>query len=126
MGGRGQRGQDMKKLLALIVVMNATAALAQQDDTAPPPSAKPPVHAKSKAPPKGPPKSLAEKLLVCLDIEDESKERLDCYDAAIPLKPRPKSAPANGVMDCRYVKEEDERLKCFNGFAEKIPKFSSR
>jgi hypothetical protein len=29
-------------------------------------------------------------------------------------------------MDCRYVKEEDERLKCFNGFAEKIPKFSSR
>jgi hypothetical protein len=28
------------------------------------------------------------------------------------------------VMDCRFVKEEDERLTCFNGFAEKIPKFS--
>ena len=64
--------------------------------------------------------------VVGLDVEDESKERLDCYDAAIPPKPKPKSAPANGVMDCRYVKEEDERLKCFNGFAEKIPKFSSR
>jgi hypothetical protein len=26
------------------------------------------------------------------------------------------------VMDCRLIKEEDERLTCFNGFAEKIPK----
>ena len=119
----------MKKLLALIVILHATAALAQQDDAAPPPapSAKKAVHAKSKgAPSKGAPsKSLAEKLLACLDIDDESKERLDCYDAAVPPKPKPKAAPANGVMDCRYVKEEDERLKCFNGFAEKIPKFSS-
>ena len=74
-----------------------------------------------------PPKSLAEKLLACLDIDDESKERLDCYDAAVPPKPpKAKAGTANGVMDCRFVKEEDERLKCFNGFAEKIPKFSSR
>ena len=117
----------MKKLLGLIVVLFATAAFAQQDDAPPPaPSGKPAVHAKSKAPKAGPPKSLAEKLLACLDIDDETKERLDCYDAAIPPKPKPKASPANGVMDCRYVKEEDERLKCFNGFAEKIPKFSSR
>jgi len=117
----------MKKLLALIVVLFATAAFAQQDDAPPPaPSGKPAAHAKSKAPKAGPPKSLAEKLLACLDIDDETKERLDCYDAAIPPKPKPKASPANGVMDCRFVKEEDERLKCFNGFAEKIPKFSSR
>ena len=117
----------MKKLLALIVVLFATAAFAQQDDAPPPaPSGKPAAHAKSKAPKAGPPKSLAEKLLACLDIDDETKERLDCYDAAIPPKPKPKASPANGGMDCRYVKEEDERLKCFNGFAEKIPKFSSR
>ena len=91
------------------------------------PAAKPPAHAKSKtAAPKGPSKSLAEKLLACLQIDDETKDRLDCFDAAIPPKPKPKASPANGVMDCRYVKEEDERLKCFNGFAEKIPKFSSR
>jgi hypothetical protein len=114
----------MKKLLALVVILHATAAVAQQDD-APPPSGKPAAHAKSKAP-KGPPKSIAEKLLACLEIDDETKDRLDCFDAAIPPKPKPKSAPANGVMDCRYVKEEDERLKCFNGFAEKIPKFSSQ
>lgn len=124
----------MKKLLALIVVLSATAALmqpvrAQQDEDATPPPApaakSPAHHAKSKGP-AGPPKSLAEKLLACLDIDDETKDRLDCYDAAIPPKPKPKASPANGVMDCRFVKEEDERLKCFNGFAEKIPKFSSR
>jgi hypothetical protein len=119
----------MRKLLALIVVLFATAAWAQQDD-APPPAAsgKPAAHAKSKAP-KGVPanKSLAEKLLACLEIDDETKDRLDCYDAAVPPKqPKSKAGHANGVMDCRYVKEQDERLKCFNGFAEKIPKFSSR
>jgi hypothetical protein len=118
----------MKKLLALIVILHATAALAQQDDAPPPaPSGKPATHAKKATSTKGAPanKSLAEKLLACLDIDDETKDRLDCYDAAIPPKPKPKSSPANGVMDCRYVKEQDERLKCFNGFAEKIPKFSS-
>ena len=116
----------MKRLLALMVALHATAAFAQ-DAPQPAPKAKP-VAAKSApaANPKGLPKSLAEKLRACLDIEDESKERLDCYDAAIPPKPKPKAAPANGVLDCRFVKEEDERLKCFNGFAEKIPKFSSR
>ena len=108
----------------------ADISLAQQDDSQPAPAAKTPAHTKSKAPkaPAGPPKSLAEKLLACLEIEDESKERLDCYDAAIPptKPPKAKAGAANGVMDCRFVKEEDERLKCFNGFAEKIPKFSSR
>ena len=116
----------MKRLLALMVALLATAAFAQ-DAPQPAPKAK---SAAAKSAPaatqKGPPKSLAEKLRACLDIEDESKERLDCYDAAIPPKPKPKAAPANGVLDCRFVKEEDERLKCFNGFAEKIPKFSSR
>jgi len=118
----------MRKLLAFIFVLFTTAALAQQDDEPPPaPAGRPAAHAKSKAPKGGPSKSLAEKLLACLEIDDESKERLDCYDAAIPPKPpKSKAGTANGVMDCRYVKEEDERLKCFNGFAEKIPKFSSR
>lgn len=118
----------MRKLLALIVALYATAAWAQQDDTPPAAPAQPAAHAKSKAP-KGAPvnKSLAEKLLACLEIDDETKDRLDCYDAAVPPKPpKSKAGSANGVMDCRYVKEQDERLKCFNGFAEKIPKFSSR
>ena len=112
----------MKRLLALIVLLHATAAYAQSD--APPAEGKPPAHAKKSH---GPPRSVAEKLLACLEIDDETKDRLDCYDKIIPPKPQPaKSAAPNGVMDCRYVKEEDERLKCFNGFAEKIPKFSAR
>jgi hypothetical protein len=111
----------MKRLFAWILLLHAGAAFAQ-NDVPPPPEGKPAAHAKKSH---GPPRSLAEKLLACLDIDDETKDRLDCYDAAIPPKPKPKSATANGVMDCRYVKEEDERLKCFNGFAEKIPKFSS-
>jgi hypothetical protein len=111
----------MKRILALIALLHATAAFAQSD--VPPAEGKPPAHARKSH---GPPKSMAEKLLACLEIDDETKDRLDCYDAVLPPKPKPKSAPANGVMDCRYVKEEDERLKCFNGFAEKIPKFSSR
>ena len=109
----------MKRLLALIVLLHATAAFAQ---SAPPTAGAKPPQAKSK----GAPKSMAEKLSACLEIDDETKDRLDCFDAIIPPKPKPKSARSNGVMDCRYVKEEDERLKCFNGFAEKIPKFSSR
>lgn len=108
----------MKRMLALIVLLHAAGAFAQSSP--PPAGGKPTAQAKSH----GPPKSMAEKLLACLEIDDETKDRLDCYDAILPPKPRPKSAPANGVMDCRYVKEEDERLKCFNGFAEKIPKFS--
>ena len=110
----------MKKTLVLIAVLYSAGAFAQ---SGPPPAGdKPPARAKSHSPPK----SMAEKLLACLEIDDETKDRLDCYDAILPPKPKPKSAPANGVMDCRFVKEEDERLKCFNGFAEKIPKFSSR
>jgi hypothetical protein len=29
---------------------------------------------------------------------------------------------AKGVADCRFTKEEDERLACFNGFVESMPK----
>jgi hypothetical protein len=112
----------MKRLLALIVLLHTAGAFAQSGP--PPAEGKPPAQAKSKS--HVPPKSMAEKLLSCLEVDDETKDRLDCYDAIIAPKPKPKSAPANGVMDCRFVKEEDERLKCFNGFAEKIPKFSSR
>lgn len=71
--------------------------------------------------------SIAVRLQACLEIEDGSKGRLDCYDAI--FKPAPKSTkpgakqpPAKGVADCRFAKEEDERLACFNGFAESIPK----
>jgi hypothetical protein len=71
----------------------------------------------------GQPKSIAKRLQACLEIDDGTKGRLDCYDAIFPPKPNPKAKPADRVMDCRSTKEEDERLNCYNGFAEKIPKF---
>ena len=74
--------------------------------------------------------SMAARLQACLDIEDGTKGRLDCYDAVIKPQPpgrsRVKPAIAKGVTDCRLVKEEDERLTCFNGFVERLPKLPAR
>ncbi len=69
-----------------------------------------------------PQQSTAVRLQACLELEDGTKERLNCFDAVIAPQPKPKAAAAKGVADCRYMKEEDERLACFNGFAESIPK----
>ena len=69
------------------------------------------------------PTSIAGKLQACLDIDDGTKGRLDCYDMVFAPKPKPNAPAAQRVADCRFTKEEDERLACYNGFAEKIPKF---
>jgi hypothetical protein len=52
--------------------------------------------------------SVTERLRGCLSIEDITKARLDCYDAIVP--------PV--IEDCRLVKQEDQRLTCFNRFLE--------
>jgi hypothetical protein len=108
--------------LALAAMLASTAALAE--DKPPPAAAKPAKQAKPKAAP-AKPQSIAGKLQACLDIDDATKERLNCYDAIFKPTPKPKAPAAKGVMDCRFIKEEDERLTCFNGFAEKIPKLPS-
>jgi hypothetical protein len=63
-----------------------------------------------------------ETLRSCLNVEDQTKERLDCYDDKIKPEPKQVSAPAKTVQDCRFLKEEDERLNCFNQFANPPPK----
>src|ERR1700738_1360555 len=60
-----------------------------------------------------------EKLRGCLTIEDASKERLDCYDGGGPPDPKPKPPSAKVVADCKFLKEKDERLGCFNRFLVK-------
>jgi hypothetical protein len=137
-------------MLALVAVLYSAAAFAQGTSagTAPaagqqgtPPAAaqgspptvggKPLVQVKphsgaaksASAKPSGKPVSIAKKLLACLDIDDGTKGRLDCDDAIFPPKPNPKAPAAKGVGDCHFIKEEDERLNCYNGFADKIPKF---
>ncbi|MDE2380009.1 hypothetical protein [Bradyrhizobium sp.] len=128
----------MRTILALVAVLYSGAALAQTDK---PPMVgdKPLVQVKPKgtshaakgtaaakgteaAAPKGKPQSTAVRLQACLDIDDGTKDRLNCFDAVIPPTPKPKAPKAKGVADCRFLKEEDERLACFNGFAESIPK----
>ncbi|WGR91684.1 hypothetical protein MTX26_14865 [Bradyrhizobium sp. ISRA443] len=70
----------------------------------------------------GKPQSVAVKLQACQDIDDGTKDRLNCYDEIFKPQPKPKAAPAKGVNECRFLKEEDERLACYNGFADKIPR----
>jgi hypothetical protein len=60
-----------------------------------------------------------DKLQGCLTIEDGSKERLDCYDGILPPDPKPKPPAVKVVADCKFLKEEDERLGCFNRFLVK-------
>jgi uncharacterized protein YciW len=110
----------MRMMALLLAIVCSTAALAQDR---PAPAAKPAAQAKPKAAPAKPkPQSIAVRLQACLDIDDATKERLNCYDAVIAPAPKPKPPAVKGVMDCRAIKEEDERLACFNGFAEKLPK----
>ena len=129
----------MKHIILALALLCPAAALAQ--GTTPPPAADKPAAApqpmvgdkplvqvgkkgakKGEKPAPGKPQSVAQKLQACGDIDDATKERLNCYDEIFKPQPKPKAAPAKGVNECRFVKEEDERLPCYNGFADKIPR----
>ena len=121
----------MRKLILTLAILYPAAAFAQGTTapatTAPPPTVggKPLVQVGVKKPAAGKkeaPKSVAQKLQACQDIDDATKERLQCYDAIFAPQPKPKAPAAKGVNECRFQKEEDERLTCYNGFADKIPK----
>jgi hypothetical protein len=117
----------MRTMLALVALLYSTAVLAQ----ASPPTVgeqpllqvKPRGKKAAAVPDSSKSTSVAKKLQACLEMDDGTKGRLDCYDAIFPPKPNPKAKPAERVMDCHFIKEEDERLNCYNGFAEKVPKF---
>src|SRR5438445_10530456 len=115
----------MRIMLALIAVLYSAAVFAQDK---PPPTVggKPLGQVKPKrgsaAEKPGKQQPVAVRLQACLDIDDQTKERLNCYDAVVPPKPNPKAPAAKGVMDCKFTKEEDERLTCYNGFVESMPK----
>jgi hypothetical protein len=121
----------MKTLMVLAAVLFSATAFAQ--DKPPMVGDKPLVQvkpraetAKPPAKPPGKPQSIAVRLQACLEIEDGSKGRLDCYDAVFPPKTRnaklAKLPAGKAVADCRFTAEQDERLACYNGFAESIPK----
>ncbi len=143
----------MKKILVLAAVLYSAAAIAQTTPPASEPAKQPMVGdkplvqvkpkgaaksretkpegaatdtAKSAKAAPGKPKSMAARLQACLDIDDGTKDRLNCYDTVIPPKPNSKAkAPAKAVTECNALKDEEERLTCFNGFVEKLPKLPS-
>jgi hypothetical protein len=130
----------MRKTIMALAILYPAAALAQGTTTPAAPAPAPTVggkplvqvgskksaaeNEKKSAKPAAPgkPQSVAQKLQACQDIDDATKERLSCYDGIFSPQPKPKPAAAKGVNDCRFLKEEDERLTCYNGFADKIPK----
>ena len=116
----------MRTTLALVALLYAGAVMAQQSPS-PTVGDKPLVQVKphgAASPKAAAPnnQSVAQKLQACLDIDDGTKDRLNCYDGIFPPKPSPKARAAKAVADCHLIKEEDERLNCYNGFAEKLPK----
>jgi hypothetical protein len=111
-------------ILAFVAALSSAAAFAQAA-SAPAAADKPPAAEKqaTQAKPHSAPakQSIAVRLQSCLDIDDGTKDRLNCYDAVLPPAPKPKTAAAKTVMECRFTKEEDERLGCYNGFVESMP-----
>jgi hypothetical protein len=127
----------MRKIILALALLCPAAAFAQgtaQETLPPADAAKPPlvgdkpliqVGAKKQAAKKGEkskPQSAAQKLQACQEVDDGTKDRLNCYDEIFAPQPKPKPAAAKAVNECRFVKEEDERLTCYNGFADKIPR----
>ena len=122
---------EMRMILAVAAVLYSASAFAQTDK--PPmvgdkplvqvtPKGTKEAAAKPAAAPKGKPQSIAARLQACLDLDDGTKDRLNCYDAVIAPQPKPRPAKAKGYADCRFFKEEDERLACYNGFVDSMPK----
>jgi len=127
----------MRKMILALAILYPAAAFAQGTTTPASPAAPPTVGGnplvqvgtkKSGAEKKSgskqaasKPLSPAQKLQACQDIDDATKERLSCYDGVYAPQPKPKPAAAKTVSECRFVKEEDERLTCFNRFVDKLP-----
>ena len=126
----------MRKMILALAILYPAAAFAQGTATPAAPATPPTVGGKplvqvkpkaaaavgKKSEKPGKPQSIAQKLQACQEIDDATKERLTCYDAVFKPEPKPKPPAAKGVNECRFLKEEDERLTCYNGFADKIPK----
>jgi hypothetical protein len=114
----------MRMMLAFaLVIYSATAFAESSAPSKDPGAAAPPKAAKeAKAKTSSAKGSVAVRLQACQDIEDGTKGRLDCYDEVLKPAPKPKTAAAKTVMECKFVKEEDERLNCYNGFVDSMPK----
>src|SRR3978361_432701 len=103
----------MRILVLLLAVLFSATALAQPPAPAPaaptaPKAAKPKAAtAKPKAAP-AKPQSIAAKLQACLEIDDATKERLNCYDTVFPPTPKPRAPAAKAVTGGGFFMEKDD------------------
>jgi hypothetical protein len=117
-------------VLSLVAAFGLAALLPAALAQTPPPAAaeKPAAPMKPRAAPaeevasKG--VSIAEKAQKCLKIVDDPQARLNCYDAAVRPELNRNPPPVKGIRDCRHIVDINDRLGCFDGFAEQIPKFT--
>ena len=111
----------MRKIILALAIFYPMAALAQGSAPAEPPSVggKPLVVVGSK---KTAAAKQGKEKPACQDIDDATKERLSCYDGVYAPQTKPKAPAAKTASECRFLKEEDERLTCYNGFVDKLPK----
>src|SRR5262245_48011520 len=104
----------MKKIILALAVLYPAATFAQTTAPAAPPTVggKPLVQVGSKGKKEAPakPLSAAQKLQACQDIDDATKERLNCYDAVYAPQPKAKAPAAKSVNDCRFVRSEERRV----------------
>ncbi len=115
----------LAQVAAFVLAASVPAALAQTPPQAaekPAASMKPRAAPAEEVAPKG--VSIAEKAQKCLKILDDPQARLDCYDAAVRPEPRHNPPPVKGIRDCRHIVDINDRLGCFDGFAQQIPKFT--
>src|SRR5260370_42566197 len=127
----------MRGIFTLVLVLYSAAAFAQDKPPAqgtPPAQGNPPtvggkplvqVKPRGAAPKSKKPQSIAEKLQACLEIDDETKGRLDCYDAIFPPKPNPNAPAPKAAADSHFTKEDDERLYDCSGLSEQMPQRST-
>lgn len=104
----------MRLAFVLFALVVSTHAFAQTDPSQA--GANPGVKSKSEV--RATNKVVLDNLRTCLEIDDMTKERLDCIDAILAPAPKPKAPRAKVIAECRFLAEEDERLKCFDRFLE--------
>lgn len=53
---------------------------------------------------------------ICTSEEPGTKERLDCYDRIQPPTPRMGYLKPKTINDCKWLREQDTRMECYDRF----------
>jgi len=60
-------------------------------------------------------------------MDELTKERLDCFDALVPPAPRRQfTTQPRSIFECRFFREQDDRLRCYINFTARLFKAVQR